>query len=122
VAGIADALTRVVDAFRGVSVDGDPLRATADPENIQTPSVWIPTPDIEFRFEKNRASITWTAYLIAPNAPKQRNVTEHLAKMIDAVTGLFPFTSGEAYTLTLSGGVSAQAYKLSWIDHTAIGA
>jgi hypothetical protein len=120
--GIAAALAEVVDAFRGVSVNGDPLRATADPQNIQTPSVWVPTPDVNFRYNKERAEITWSAYLIAPNAPKQHTTTEHLARMIDAVTGLFPFTTGESYTLTLPGGVSAEAYKLTWIQHITIGA
>lgn len=123
--GIAAALAEVTDAFRGVSVDvnGETyfLRATSDPGDIQTPTAWIPVPDVEFFFSKKRLDVTWVAYLLAPNAPKQRTTTEHLSAMIDAVSGLFPFTSGELYSLSLQGGVSAQSYKLTWHSHIAIG-
>lgn len=124
--GIATALADVVDAFRGVSVSGSaidayPLRAVSDPQDVQTPTAWIPLPDVEFQFHKGRLDVTWTAYLVAPNAPKQRTTTEHLSAMIDAVTGLFPFTSGELFSLTLPGGVTAQAYKLTWHSLIAIG-
>ena len=80
--GIARALSgEVVAAFRGVSVEGEaidayPLRAVSEPADIQTPTVWIPLPDVEFQFSKQRLDVTWTAYLIAPNAPKQRTTTE----------------------------------------------
>lgn len=125
--GISDALSAVVAAFRGVSVGGSatldayPLRAVSDPQDIQTPTVWVPLPDINFQFGRTRAEITWTAYLIAPNAPKQKTTTEWLSNMVDAVTGLFPFTTGELFSLTLPGGVTAQAYKLTWLSHTVIG-
>lgn len=125
--GIAQSLAEVVAAFRGVSVggnetsDGTPLRATSDPADIQTPTAWIPVPDINFQFSKRRLECTWVVYLIAPNSPKQNTTTDHLAAMIDAVTGLYPFTTGEIYSLTLPGGVSAQAYKLTWNSHIVIG-
>lgn|SRR6185312_11274309 len=118
----------VVAGFHGVSVAGSatmdayPLRAVSDPADIQTPTVWVPLPDISFQFHKQRAEVTWTAYLVAPNSPKQKTTTEWLSQMIDAVTGLFPFTTGELFTLTLPGGVAAQAYKLTWQSHIAIGA
>jgi hypothetical protein len=124
--GIAQALADVVAAFHGASVDVNGevyyLRATTEPADIQTPIVWIPLPDIEFQFAKQRASVNWVAYLLAPNAPKQRTTTDHLGAMIDAVTGLFPFTTGELYSLTLPGGVSAQSYRLSWRSQIPIGA
>lgn len=125
--GIASSLAEVVDAFRGVSVEGEnidayPLRATSDAANIQTPTVWIPLPDTTFNFAKRRLTVNWVAYLVAPNAPKQQTTTEHLGAMLDAVTGLFPFTTGELYTLTLPGGVTAQSYRLSWSSDIAIGA
>jgi hypothetical protein len=124
--GIASALAEVVAAFRGVSVsvdNGAPfyLRATSDPQDIQTPTAWIPLPETEFQFQKKRLSCNWTVYLVAPNSPKQRTTTEHLSAMIDAVAGLFPFKTGELYSLTLAGGVVAQSYKLTWNSTTAIG-
>lgn len=124
---IASALNGVVAAFRGVSVAGSatldayPLRAVSDPADIQTPTVWVPVPDIRFQFHKHRAEVTWTAYLIAPNSPKQNTTTDWLSQMIDAVTGLFPFTTGELYSLNLPGGVTAQAYRLTWESHVTIG-
>lgn len=125
--GIATAMEDVIAAFRGVSVggsetaDGVPLRATSDPADIQTPTVWVPLPDVEFQFNKNRILANWAAYLLAPNAPKQRTTIEHLAAMVDAVAGLFPFATGDLYTLTLAGGTSAQAYRLTWHSTIAIG-
>lgn len=124
---MAAALDEVVAAFRGVSVggsdieDGYQLRATSDPQDVQTPSVFVPVPDAEFQFNKRRLFVTWTAYLVAPSNSKQRTTTEHLSAMVDAVTGLFPFTTGELYSLTLPGGSPAQSYKLTWQSSIAIG-
>ena len=126
--GVASALVEVLAAFRGVSaggsetMDAQPLRATQDPNDIQTPTVFVPPPDVEFQFSKRRLQVTWTAYLVAPNSPKQKTTTEWLSSMIDAVTGLFPFTSGELYSLTLAGGTPAQTYKLTWQSIIQIGA
>ena len=125
---LSDAVAEVLAAFRGVSVagratlDAYPLRATDDAGDIQTPTVWLPVPELTFQYSKQRALVTWTAYLLAPNSPKQRTTTDYLSLMIDAVAGLFPFTSGSLYTLTLQGGTVAQAYQLTWISHIAIGA
>ena len=125
--GIATALVDVLNAFRGVSVSGSPtmdaqpLRATQDPNDIQTPTVFVPPPDVDFQYSKRRLQVTWTAYLVAPNSPKQRTTTEWLSVMIDAVAGLFPFTSCELFSLTLAGGVPAQSYKLTWQSIIAIG-
>lgn len=102
-------------------MDAQPMRAVHDPNDIQTPTVFVPTPNVEFQYSKQRATLEWTAYLVAPNAPRQGTVTDWLSAMVDAVTGLFPFTSGELFTLTLAGGVPAQAYKLTWNAHTKIG-
>jgi len=125
--GLETALGEVLAAFRGVSVAVSPttdaytLRATSDPNDIQTPTVYVPLPDVEFMFNKGRLDVAWAAYLVPPNAPKQRTTTEHLSAMVDSVAGLYPFTTGELYSLTLPGGTSAQAYKLTWHSHIPIG-
>lgn len=125
--GIAIALAEVLDAFRGVyvagsaSMDAQPLRATQDPNDIQTPTVFVPPPDIEYQFSKRRLHVTWSAYLVAPNSPKQRTTTEWLSAMIDAVAGLYPFTTAELFSLTLAGGAPAQSCKLTWQTQIPIG-
>lgn len=120
--GLADAVAQVVARFRTVTVNGSPLRCTDDPNTVVPPTVWVPLPDVTFRYDKGRALVTWAAFLVASPTPKQGVQTGHLAAIIDAVTGLFPFTSGDLYNLTLPGeGQPAPAYRLQWQSVIRIG-
>lgn len=120
--GLAEAIETVVARFRGVQVDGQPLRAFSEPTDVNPPCVFVPPPDVTFQFHKHRLAVTWTAYVVAPTGPRQPGAFGHLAAIVDAVAGLFPFTAGDLYTLTLpGGGPPAQAYRLTWNATIAIG-
>jgi hypothetical protein len=122
VGAVADALAAVLGTFRGVSVAGAALRAWDDPNDVVPPGVFVPLPEIAFRFSKRCLDLTWTAYLVGPNAPTARGTADSLAAMVDAVTGLFPFTSGDVFTLTPPGGGPAfTCYRLQWLDKIPIG-
>jgi len=98
------------------------LRAFDDSGKVDPPCVWIPTPALEFNFGKGQISITWQAYLVAPNQ-NLTSVSPSLSELVDAVSGAFPFTEGEPYSLTLpGGGQPVPAYQLTWSSRSKIGA
>src|SRR3954464_11071294 len=99
-AGLSDAMEVVLAAFRGVQVNGAPLRAVSDPADVNPPCVFVPPPDMAFQFHKGRAEVTWSAYLVAPTAPRPAGGLGHLATILDALMGLFPYTTGDLYSLT----------------------
>lgn len=120
--GLGTAIGAVVAAFQGVNVNGSPLRAFSEPTDVNPPCVFVPPPDVAFVFAKRRLDVTWTAYLVAPTANRQPGAFGHLAAMVDAVSGLYPFTTADLYTLTLpGGGPPSQAYRLTWRQTIPIG-
>lgn len=120
--GLSEALAGVLGTFSGVSLGGAPLRAFSDPTDVTPPCVFVPLPDIAFRFSKRCLDLTWYAYVVGPNSPTARGTTESIAVVLDAVAGLFPYTSGDVYQLTLpGGGPPAQAYRLQWLDRIPMG-
>jgi hypothetical protein len=122
VGGLSDALAAVISTFQTVRVGGTPLRAFSDPTDVTPPCVFVPLPDMAFRFSKRCLDLTWSAYLVGPNAPTARGTAESIADVLDAVVGLFPYTSGDLYQLTLpGGGPGAPSYRLQWLDRIPIG-
>jgi hypothetical protein len=123
VGSLADAIGAVADSFGGVLVAGVPLRVYTDSTQVNPPCAFIPPPDLAYQFSKRRAEVTWVAYLVAPQPGRQDSTSGHLAALLDAVAGLYPFTTAELFDLTLpGGGPSTQAYRLTWIQTIAIGA
>lgn len=121
VAGLEDAMTAVVEKFRTATIDGYPLRVTTDENRLVAPCVYIPLPDLAFRMGPTRVDVTWVVYLVANNSEADV-ATFNLAQLVDAVAGLFPFTSGATWLLSIpGGGTQTRAYQLTWSDKTTIG-
>lgn len=120
--GLAAALDAVLGKFRTVDVNGAPLRAFDDSGQVNPPCVWVPVPSIEYQFGKGVLQVEWQAYLVAPNQALT-SVSPTLSALVDAVAGLFPFTSGTPFLLTLpGGGQPVPSYQLTWNDRIPIGA
>lgn len=120
--GLAAAVQEVLTTFRAVTLPtGAQLRAFDDSATVSPPCVWVPVPAIEFQFGKRVLDVTWQAFLVAPNTSTQ-SVTATLSGLVDAVTGLFPYTSGNPQPLTLpGGGQPVPAYQLTWSARVPIG-
>jgi hypothetical protein len=54
------------------------------------------------RFDRGRADVTWTLYLVTGDAGA-RAATAALSDLLDKVAGLFPFTTFERVALALPG-------------------
>jgi hypothetical protein len=121
--GLSDALALVVKTFQtAVLSDGSQLRAFSEPADVTPPCVFVPLPDLAFRFSKRCIEVTWSAYLVGPNAPTARGTAENIATVLDAVIGLFPYRTGDLYQLNLAGGgPPAQTYRLQWLDQIPMG-
>lgn len=121
-AGLADAIADVLATFRAVQLpDGSQLRATDDSAQVTPPTVWVPVPTIEFNYSKRVLNVTWQAYLVAP-ASSTKSVTPTLAQLVDAVAGLFPFTTGQPQLLTLQGGGQpVPSFQVTWLARITIG-
>ena len=110
--GLAAALDQVLATFRAVQLpDGSQLRAFDDSAQVTPPCVWVPVPTLEFNFSKRVASVTWDAYLVAPPS-STKSVSPTLSQLVDAVTGLFPFTTGQPQLLTLHVAMTGAAVLL----------
>jgi hypothetical protein len=113
---IAGAVQKTLDDFRAAGI-----RAVSDPRDVNPPCVLLIMPRIEFRFDKGRADLEWSAYLVAGNSG-QPSQTDALSALVDDITGLRPFTTGTAYNLPLPGGGDpVPAYLVTWRDSTPIG-
>jgi hypothetical protein len=119
---VARALEDVVTRFRSVQLPTGPLRAFSDPNDVTPPCVFVPLPDLAYRFSRGFVTATWHAYIVGPNAPGQSGTVENIATVLDAIERLFPWTAGDLYTLTLpGGGPPAQSYRLEWVATIPIG-
>jgi hypothetical protein len=120
--GLAAAVDTVLATFRSAQWNGAPLRVFDDSALVNPPCVWLPVPDLAFRFHKGCIEVTWTAYLVAPPS-STTSVSSTLSGLLDAVTGLFPFLDATATPLTLpGGGQPAPSYQVTWNDRIPIGA
>lgn len=120
-AGLAEGVQDVLDRFRSATLNGNPLRVTSDAGQITPPCVWVPAPDIDFQFSKRCLDVSWSAYLVAPNQ-SLASISPTLSDLVDAVTGLFPFTTGRPQLLTLQGGGQpVPSYLLTWSARVPIG-
>lgn len=119
--GLAEAVADVLARFRAVTIDGKPLRVFDDSAKVAPPCVWVPVPDVEFQYGKRVLVVQWQAYLVAPNQSTE-SVSATLSALLDAVVGLFPFTSGTPFPLTLQGGGQpVPSYQLVWSARIPIG-
>lgn len=113
---ISTAVNETLAAFNAAGI-----RAVADPRDVNPPCVLLIMPTIEFRFEKRRADLEWSAYLITGNTGAN-SATAALSEMVDTIRGIRPFTRGTPYALPLPGGGDAvPAYLITWRDSTPIG-
>jgi len=120
--GLAVALGDVLTRFRSATLAGEPLRATDNSAQVNPPCVWVPVPSVDFQYGKRVLVVEWQAYLVAPNQ-STASVPTTLSDLVDAVVGLFPFTSGTPYPLTLQGGGQpVPSYQLTWSARIPIGA
>lgn len=118
---LAQRADEILEAFRAVDFRGAPLRAFADENDVDPPCVFLAMPGIEFRYGKNCADLTWTAYLIGPNADASTSGAA-LSDLVDAIVGVFPFDEGRDWLLTLpGGGTQTRAYQVTWLDKITIG-
>lgn len=120
--GLALALGDVLTTFRSATLpDGSSLRVFDDSAQVNPPCVWVPVPAVTFQFGKRVLDVTWQAYLVAPNS-STKSVSSTLSDLVDAVTGLFPFTDGSPQPLTLpGGGQPVPSYQLTWSARIPIG-
>jgi hypothetical protein len=111
--------TAVEETLAAFSAAG--VRAVSDPRDANPPCVLLIMPTIEFRFDKRRADLEWSAYLITGNSGANSAIIA-LSEMVDSIRGIRPFTNGTPYALPLPGGGDAvPAYLIKWRDSTPIG-
>lgn len=115
---IATATADVLQAFLDAGV-----RAVDDARDVNPPCVYLMPPQGSFRFDRDRADVTWTAYLVTGDAGA-RPATKALSDLIDAIAGIFPVTTFERRALLLPGAGSdgLPAYEFTWKSHIPIGA
>jgi hypothetical protein len=119
--GLAEAVADVLAKFRTATINGKPVRVFDDSAKIAPPCIWLPVPNVEFHYGKRVLIVEWQAYLVAPNQSTE-SVSATLSALVDAVTGLFPFTGGTPYPLTLQGGGQpVPSYQLVWSARIPIG-
>jgi hypothetical protein len=120
--GLAEAVAKVLERFSSVTFNGAPLRVSDDSAQVNPPCVWVPVPGLDFNFQKGQMEATWSAYLVAPNN-NTLSVSQTLSELLDAVSGLFPFTTATAHPLLLQGGGQPHpSYQLTWHSRIRIGA
>lgn len=98
------------------------VRAVDDARDINPPCVYLLPPQGTFRFDRQRADVTWTAYLVTGDAGA-RPATKALSDLVDKVAGRFSFTTFTRAALPLPGGGDPMpAYELTWKSLIEIGA
>jgi hypothetical protein len=113
---LATATTDVLGVFTAAGI-----RATDDARNINPPCVYVMPPAGSFRFDRGRASIDWTAYLVTGDAGA-RAATAALSDMVDKLAGALPITTFTRRALAVPGGGDPlPAYELSWESTVTIG-
>ena len=97
------------------------LRATADLRDVNPPCVYVPPPQIAYRFGKGIADLTWTVAAIVPNTGRDvalRNLTP-LIDDVAAALSATPVTTGRPIDVTgLDGGAPNPAYELTFVSRT----
>lgn len=113
---LASAVADVLAAFTAAGV-----RAVADLRDVNPPCVWVLPPEGSFRFDRNRATIEWVAYLVAPNVGT-RPAASALSELVDQVTGIGPFTTFTRDAVQMPDGADPlPAYRVSWTTTATIG-
>lgn len=110
--GVADILAM----FTGAGV-----YAVDDVRNLNTPCVYVIPPEGRFRFDRGRLEVDWVAYLVAADTGTT-SATSGLSRLLDAVTGLAPFTTFTRDAVNdPNGGDPLPAYRLTWTSTVTIG-
>lgn len=98
------------------------LRATDDAREINPPCVYLLPPAGSFRFDRGRADVTWTAYLVTGDAGA-RAATAALSDLVDKIAGTLPLTTFTRVALAVPGGGDPlPSYEFTWKSHVEIGA
>lgn len=114
---IASATADVLQAFTDAGV-----RAVDDQRDINPPCVLLMPPEGSFRFDRARADVTWTAYLVTGDGGA-RAAVKALSDLLDKIAGIFPATTFTRRALQLPGGGDPMpAYEFTWNQLIAIGA
>jgi hypothetical protein len=114
---LAAAVADVLDTFRGAGV-----RAVDDIRDLNTPCVYVIPPEGAFRFDRDRLTIQWVAYLVVGNTGAP-GATRALSELLDKVAGVLAFTTFTRDAINdPTGGDPMPAYRLTWTATTTIGA
>lgn len=113
---LAGAVDDLLAAFEAAGV-----HAVADIRDLNPPCAYVIPPEGAFRFDRGRLSITWVAYLVAPNIGNP-GATRALSGLVDQVTGVASFTTFTRDALQdPNGGDPLPAYRLTWTSIIEIG-
>jgi hypothetical protein len=113
---LSKAVVDVLAVFAGAGV-----RATDDARDINPPCVYLVPPAGSLRFDRHRAEVTWTAYLVTGDAGA-RAATRALSDLVDHVAGTLPITTFERRALPVPGGGDPlPAYEITWKSTVPIG-
>ena len=114
---LATATAAVLQAFTDAGV-----RAVDDQRDINPPCLYLMPPSGSFRFDRGRADVTWTAYLVTGDAGA-RPASKALSDLVDKVAGTFSFTTFARVGLRVPGGGDPlPSYELTWKSLVEIGA
>jgi hypothetical protein len=114
---IATATADVLQVFLDAGV-----RAVDDARDINPPCVYLVPPQGSFRFDRGRADVTWTAYLVTGDAGA-RAATKALSDLVDQIAGTLPITTFARRALPVPGGGDPlPAYEFTWKSLITIGA
>ena len=106
-----------------VRLRGAGLRAVADMRDVNPPCVYVTPPQIQFRFGKGGADLTWTIAAIVPNTGRDvalKNLTPLIDKVAAALAAT-PVTSGRPIDVTgLDGAAPCPAYELTFTTRATV--
>jgi len=113
---LAAAVAGVLATFEAAGV-----RAVDDIRDLNTPCVYVIPPEGSFRFDRNRLTVEWVAYLVVANTGSP-SATKALSALVDQVAGAASFTTFTRDAVNdPNGGDPLPAYRVSWTSTTTIG-
>lgn len=113
---LATAVADVLAVFTAAGV-----RAVDDLRDVNPPCVYVIPPEGTLRFDRDRATISWAAYLVVGNAGAHAALGA-LSELLNKVAGTLPITTFTRDAVqALDGGDPLPALRLSWTGVVTIG-
>jgi hypothetical protein len=109
---LAAAVATVVDRLSAAGI-----RAVSDPRNVNPPCVYVPPPQVSWRFPKGYADLVWAVVAVVPNSgrdPAIKNLGPLVGAAVDALSAT-PVTVGRPKDIFGTDGAAPMpGYELTF--------